>query len=151
MNLDVLKSNRLLINSLKNNLSLSDESELERRLGQMNSHEVFERFLNWNNIIGYGNKLWNVYETLEKSLINDKLNFEKLSEEDESGNVLETLRLRGEFSDDIYENPDAVPFIKYIEKMSLEEAFSEYVAWNGILGFSEAITRAIQTIKKAKA
>lgn len=149
MNVEILKSNKMLIESLKNNLSLSDDADLESKLSGMSSHEVFERFLNWNNIIGYATKLWNTYEILSNSLVNDKLNFDKLSEEDQFGDILEDLRLRGEFPDSLYEDFNEKPFIKHIESMSLEKAFGEYLAWNGIMGFDTQISRAIESIKKA--
>lgn len=150
MKLDILKENESLMKSLRKNLSLSENDEShDQEIAEMSKREILERFLSWQNISGYSQEILETYDTLNKSLEDDLVNFEHLSANETTG-IIETLRKRGRFPD--FDDPDfdEDSFIMYVNKMSLREALEEYLSWKGIIGYSHTIINLINTLEKAE-
>ena len=61
-----MKYSEEIMEAVRGNLGLDDpdDTSLDEQINEMDKTEVFERFLNWNGIYGYGDTILSVIEDI---------------------------------------------------------------------------------------
>jgi hypothetical protein len=152
LNIETLKENPFLIESVRQNLSVAkDDESKDRQIEQLTLELCFERFLTWNGVIDYGPKLLRVFHAFRDSEVNGKISHEKLAELDNQDGIIESLRKRGQFPDFDDASFNDKNFDDYINSLTADNGFKEYATWNGLIfGLPILILIAINTLEKAR-
>ena len=68
VHMDITHLNEDVLKAVRQNLGCDDPDDDSRddRIAQMGPMELFERFLEWEGIIGYGSLIWNAVENIKK-------------------------------------------------------------------------------------
>lgn len=57
-----------VLSSVRKNLGIdSDDSSMDNIISKMSEKEVFERYLTWNGMPGWSDKIWDAVDDIKKS------------------------------------------------------------------------------------
>lgn len=150
MDINTLKTNTQLMKCIRQNLSLSpDDESKDDKISKMSKREVFERYLNWQNVVGYANPLMSVYQVLKDSLEDGKISHDHLAANDNDG-IIEAIRKNANFPDYEDANFNEKKFDDFINSLTLESALHLYMKWHGLGLNAQTIINALETIEKSQ-
>lgn len=153
VNIEVLKENKKLIQSVRQNLGVDSEDESkDEKIAKMNKAELFDRYLTWNGFMHYSQVYMSTYNLLKEiaNQNNGYISHDLLASSDLGNKIIEDIRQNQGFPD--FESPEFndQEFDNMINNLTAAEAFDKYLTWNGTIGYSHSFIKTLETLEKAE-